>query len=59
MKDIRLNENHFEMLSVPQQLDQGDFQLPAFPITIEIPYKNGEIQKHVLDFAGVLSEDQL
>lgn len=66
MKDIRLNEEHFEMLTVPQNLNQlksdlsvRDFQLPSFPITIEIPCKNGDIQEHVLDFEGVLAEGQL
>lgn len=51
------------MLTVPQNLDQlksdlstRDFQLPSFPITIEVPYKNGDIQEHVLNFEGILSE---
>lgn len=66
MKDIHLSEEHFEMLTVPQNLNQlksdlsgRDFELPHFPITIEIPCKNGDIQAHVLDFEGVLTEGQL
>lgn len=66
MKDIPLSEEHFEMLTVPQNLNQlksdlsvRAFELPPFPITIEIPCKNGEIQEHVLDFEGIMTEGQL
>lgn len=66
MKDVNLNEEHFEMLSVPNNLEQlksqlaiRDFQLPSFPITVEIPCGNTKIQELQLDFDRVLSDIQL
>lgn len=66
MKHIRLNEDHFEMLTVPPNLDQlkadlsiRDFQLPTFPLTIEIPYNNRDIPEHVLELVDVLNEGQI
>lgn len=66
MKDMNLSEEHFEMLSVPKNLERlkselsvRDFQLPSFPIKIEIPCGNGKIQEHQLDFDNVLNNIQL
>lgn len=66
MKNINLDEEHFEMLLVPTNLEQlkselsiRDFALPSFPITIEIPCGNAKIQELQLDFDRVLSDVQL
>nr|CAI5821695.1 unnamed protein product [Callosobruchus analis] len=62
-KDVlNLTEEHFEMLKVPtdlhpkKEMDPG-FQLPEFPIKMEIPCRNGNsVKEHILDYVNVAAE---
>ncbi|VEN58881.1 unnamed protein product [Callosobruchus maculatus] len=63
LKDVlNLTEEHFEMLKVPADLHpkkemDPSFQLPEFPIKMEIPCRNGNsVKEHILDYVNVAAE---